>query len=47
VPSELGLRDALERALRPPRASLSGPVYVALAVLALAVITWLGRRRTA
>lgn len=45
VPSELALRDALDRALRPPRASLSGPVYVALTVLALAVVSWLGRRR--
>ena len=45
VPSELALRDALERALRPPRASLSGPVYVALTVLALAALSWLGRRR--
>lgn len=47
VPSELALRDALERALRPPRASLSGPVYVALTVLLLAVMVWLGRRRPA
>jgi predicted DsbA family dithiol-disulfide isomerase/uncharacterized membrane protein len=45
VPSELGLRDALDRALRAPRASLSGPVYVALTVLGLAVVSWLGRRR--
>jgi protein-disulfide isomerase/uncharacterized membrane protein len=45
VPSELALRDALERALRPPRASLSGPVYVALAIVALALVSWLGRRR--
>jgi protein-disulfide isomerase len=47
LPSELTLRDALDRALRPPRASLSGPVYVTLTILALAVIAWLGRRRPA
>jgi len=47
VPSELALRDALERALRAPRASLSGPVYVALTLLALAVLGWLGRLRPA
>jgi hypothetical protein len=45
VPTETALRDALERALRPARASLSGPVYVALVGLLLGVLCWLGRRR--
>jgi len=45
VPTETALRDALERALRPRRASLSGPVYVALVGLLLGVLCWLGRRR--
>jgi protein-disulfide isomerase len=44
VPTEAALRDAFERALRPRRASLSGPVYLALLGLLLGVLGWFGRR---
>jgi protein-disulfide isomerase len=44
VPTETALRDAFERALRPRRASLSGPVYVALVGLLLAFLGWFGRQ---
>jgi predicted DsbA family dithiol-disulfide isomerase len=45
VPTETALRDALERTLRPRRASLSGPVYVVLVGLLLGFLCWFGRRR--
>jgi len=45
VPTETALRDAFERALRPGRPSLSGPVYTALVGLLLAFLYWLGQRR--
>lgn len=44
VPTETALRDAFERALRPRRASLSGPVYVVLVGVLLAMLGWFGRR---
>ena len=42
VPTETALRDAFERALRPRRPSLSGPVYVLLVGLLLGLLCWFG-----
>jgi len=47
VPTETALRDALDRAARPPRMSLSGPVYAVLLTALIALAGWLGRRAPA
>ncbi|HKO90511.1 MAG TPA: hypothetical protein VJU61_05130, partial [Polyangiaceae bacterium] len=44
VPTETALRDALDRAARPPRAGLSGPVYAGVLLGLIALAGWLGRR---
>lgn len=46
VPSEAALRDAFERASRPPPVALSGPSYLAGVGLMLALIAVFGRRRS-
>jgi predicted DsbA family dithiol-disulfide isomerase/uncharacterized membrane protein len=45
VPSEAALRDAMEKARRPPAMALSGPVYAGGLIAALALAGVLGRRR--
>jgi protein-disulfide isomerase len=45
VPTEAALRDALEKARKPPPATLSGPVFLGLLALALGVVAFIGRRR--
>jgi uncharacterized membrane protein/predicted DsbA family dithiol-disulfide isomerase len=45
VATETTLRDAFERALRPARLSLSGPVYVALLAVSLYLVFFVGARR--
>jgi len=44
VPTETALRDAFARAERPPRASLSGPVYAGVLLGLIALAGWFGRR---
>lgn len=44
VPSEAALRDAFERAKRPPDAGPSGPLYVGLLSTLIAVLGFFGRR---
>jgi protein-disulfide isomerase/uncharacterized membrane protein len=45
VPTDTALRDAFEKARRPPPPALSGPVYLAGLGAALALAAFLGRRR--
>jgi protein-disulfide isomerase len=45
VPSEAALRDALERARRPPPPTLSAPVFLGVLALALIAVVLTGRRR--
>jgi protein-disulfide isomerase len=47
VPTETALRDAFARAERPPRASLSGPVYAGVLLGLIALAGWFGRRTPA
>lgn len=47
VPTESELRDAFQRAARPPAYSPSGPLYVAALVALGALVAVLGRRRGA
>lgn len=44
VPSEAALRDAFERAKRPPMAGISAPLYVGLLVTLIAGLAFFGRR---
>ena len=44
VPTELALRDAFERAKRPPARGPSGPLYVALLGIVIGLVCFFGRR---
>jgi protein-disulfide isomerase len=45
VPTEAALRDAFERARKPPLPTLSGPVFLGVLALALGLVGLAGRRR--
>ncbi len=45
VPSEVALRDAFERAKRPPARGPSGPLYVAVLGILIGLVCFFGRRR--
>ncbi len=47
VPTETALRDAFERAKRPPAEGLSGAMYVSGLGLSIALVAFFGRRRSA